>query len=153
MTLNWLGVAMGAVTFLAIWIGHVSVRKIEAASASLWPPTVLALVLGLALEAGALISHSTYVSGALGIAGITVLWDALEFTRQHNRIKHGHAPANPRNPRHARLLAENPSASTVDWLNREPVGRPVKADEALALVASHQPTGRPSPASRPERAA
>ena len=123
MTLNWIGPVMAAAAFIGIWCGHVGVRKIEAASPTLWLPTVSALVIGLALEVTALLSRSLYLSGALGIVGITVLWDALEFTRQHNRVKHGHAPANPANPRHAHLLAESKSATTINWLDREPLGR------------------------------
>lgn len=125
MTLNWIGLVAAAATFFGIWFGHVGVRKIEAASPSLWLPTAIAVALGLALEIGALLSGRLYLSGALGIVGMTVLFDALEFTRQHNRVKHGHAPANPNNPRHARLLAEHKSARTTDWLKREPVGHPV----------------------------
>jgi len=123
MTLNWIGLVAAVSAFFAIWFGHVGVRKIEAASPTIWLPTLIALVLGLIMEAGALIVGDLYVSAALGIVGITVLWDALEFTRQQNRVKHGHAPANPNNPRHARLLAENKSATIVNWLEREPVGQ------------------------------
>ncbi len=126
MTLNWIGLVAAAATFFSIWFGHVGVRKIEAASPSLWLPTAIAVALGLALELGALLSGNLYLCGALGIVGITVLFDALEFTRQHNRVKHGHAPANPNNPRHARLLAEHKSATTTDWLKREPIGHPVE---------------------------
>lgn len=122
MTLNWIGVVAAVAAFFAIWFGHVGVRKIEAASLTIWLPTLIALALGLIMEAGALITDNLYVSAVLGIVGITVLWDALEFTRQQNRVKHGHAPANPKNPRHARLLAENKSATTVNWLDREPTG-------------------------------
>ena len=123
MTLNWIGLVTAVAAFFAIWFGHVGVRKIEAASPTIWLPTLIALVLGLIMEVGALIADSFYVSAALGIVGITVLWDALEFTRQQNRVKHGHAPANPNNPRHARLLAENKSTTTVNWLEREPIGQ------------------------------
>ncbi len=126
MTLNWIGVVAAAATFFSIWFGHVGVRKIEAASPTLWLPTAIAVALGLALEIGALLSGNLYLTGALGIVGMTVLFDALEFTRQHNRVKHGHAPANPNNPRHARLLAEHKSATTTDWLKREPIGRPME---------------------------
>lgn len=126
MTLNWIGVVAATATFFSIWFGHVGVRKIEAISPTIWLPTVIALALGMALEIGALLSNSLYLSAALGTAGITVLWDALEFTRQHHRVKHGHAPANPNNPRHARLLAEHKSATTTDWLKRDPIGHPVE---------------------------
>ncbi len=132
MTLNWIGLVAAVATFFAIWFGHVGVRKIEAASPTIWLPTAIALVLGLALEIGGLLSDNLYLSGALGIVGMTVLFDALEFTRQHNRVKHGHAPANPNNPRHARLLAEHQSATTTDWLKRDPIGRPVEIGKAGA---------------------
>ena len=131
MTLNWMGLAAAAATFFGIWFGHVGVRKIEAASPTIWAPTVIALTLGLALEAGALLANNLYLSGALGIVGMTVLWDALEFSRQHKRIAHGHAPANPNNPRHARLLSEYKSATTTNWLDRDPVGHPVKPETSL----------------------
>jgi hypothetical protein len=45
----------------------------------------------------------------LGILGITLLWDALEMTRQQRRICKGHAHANPDNPRHARILEQYPA--------------------------------------------
>ena len=126
MTLNWIGVVAATATFFSIWFGHVGVRKIEAASPTLWLPTAIAVALGLALEIGALLSGNLYLTGALGIVGMTVLFDALEFTRQHSRVKHGHAPANPNNPRHACLLAEHKSATTTDWLKRDPIGHPVE---------------------------
>jgi hypothetical protein len=128
MSLNWIGPVAAAATFLSIWFGHVGVRKIEAASLALWVPASIAAALGLALETGALLTHSLFISGALGIVGMTLLFDALEFYRQHRRVAHGHAPANARNPRHARLLAENPSATTIDWLKREPAGHPVRLE-------------------------
>ncbi len=131
MTLDWIGVVAAAATFFGIWFGHVGVRKIEAVSPTIWLPTVIGLALGLALEAGALLADNLYLSGALGIVGMTVLFDALEFSRQHKRIAHGHAPANPNNPRHARLLAESKSATTINWLDRDPVGHPVAQDSIL----------------------
>jgi hypothetical protein len=130
---NWIGLAAAGATFVGIWFGHVGVRKIEAITPNLWLPTALAAIAGLALEATALLSPSPYVSGPLGILGMTILWDGLEFTRQHNRVKHGHAPANPANPRHARLLAEG-GATPVDWLKREPVARRVEPAEARQLI-------------------
>ena len=123
MTLNWIGLVAAVAAFFAIWFGHMGVRKIEAASPTIWLPTLIALVLGLIMEVGAFVTDNLFLSATLGIVGITVLWDALEFTRQQNRIKHGHAPANPNNPRHVRLLAENKSATTVNWLDREPIGQ------------------------------
>ncbi len=151
MTINALGLVAAAATFFAIWGGHVGVRKLEAVAPTLWVPIVAALVLGLALEAAALLSPNVYVSGALGIVGVTVLWDALEFRRQHKRVARGHAPANPGNPRHTRLLREHPAATGVDYLDRDPVGRPVAAGEALALVTTGREAGQPAAASKQER--
>lgn len=137
MTLSFIGLVVALATFVGIWLGHVGVRKIEAASPTVWLPTVAALALGLGLEWAALRAGDLYLSGALGILGMTVLWDALEFTRQHNRVKHGHAPANPDNPRHARLLAEG-KATTLHPLDRDPVGYPVSAARPDSLVAQKE---------------
>lgn len=138
MTPNWIGVVAAGATLLAVWFGHVGVRKVEAVSPAHWRPAAVALALGLGLEMGALVSINPYVSGVLGIIGMTVMWDALEFARQHNRVKRGHAPANPRNARHARLLAENGAATSLDWLKRDPVGRRVGPEEAVALVQAQE---------------
>ncbi len=103
MTLNTIGLVAAAATFFSVWAGHVAVRAIEARVARLWIPIAVSAGLGLALEVAALFSPLP-VSAALGIVGITLLWDALEFRRQHGRVARGHAPANPMNPRHARLI-------------------------------------------------
>jgi hypothetical protein len=57
--------------------------------------------------------------------GLTLLWDAFEFVRQSRRVMKGHAPANPDNPRHAGYLQKHDTATTRDWLNRDPHGRPL----------------------------
>jgi hypothetical protein len=122
MTLNGIGVVAALATFFGVWIGHVTVRKVEYRAPDLRVPMFIAVVSGLTLEVVALSSTNLDVSGACGILGITVLFDALEFRRQFKRVKKGHAPANPNNPRHAPLLAEG-QATTIDWLKREPVGQ------------------------------
>jgi hypothetical protein len=118
--MNTLGLTAAATAFLAIWIGHVAVRKIEAASPVIWIPTVIALALGLITEYCSLVTNNLNLKIVFGIVGVTLLWDALEFTRQQKRIRKGHAPANPNNPRHAKILAEFPSATTQDLLKHEP---------------------------------
>ncbi|MEW5829871.1 MAG: DUF4491 family protein [Chloroflexota bacterium] len=126
MELNLTGLIAAASAFLGVWLGHVSVRLIERNAKSLLPPILIVLVLGLAFETFSLITNYQLLSTALGILGITLLWDAFEFVRQEKRVKKGHAPANPSNPRHARFLAEPGSrATTVDLLKREP-GRQVQ---------------------------
>ncbi len=122
MTLNAIGVVAALATFLGVWIGHVTVRKVEYRAPDLRVPMLIAAIIGLALEIAALSSTSLYVSGACGILGMTALFDALEFRRQFKRVKKGHAPANPNNPRHAPLLAAG-QATTIDLLKRDPVGQ------------------------------
>ena len=119
--MNWIGLIAALTAFLSIWVGHVAVRKIEAASRTIWQPTIIAVMLGITLEAFSLTTVNRPLSTVFGITGITLLWDALEFTRQQKRIIKGHAPANPNNPRHAKILAEHNSHATLhDLLKREP---------------------------------
>jgi hypothetical protein len=123
--MNPLGLVAALAAFSGIWFGHVAVRRIESISPTIWLPTTLFVIVGTALEWFSLSTSNVLLSTAFGILGFTFLWDALEFTRQQNRVKKGHAPANPRNPRHARLLREYPSATTLDLLKRDPLGKPV----------------------------
>jgi hypothetical protein len=122
MTSNMIGVVAAFATFLGVWIGHITVRKVEYRAPDLRIPMLTAVIIGLTLEFAALSSGSLSVSGACGILGMTALFDALEFRRQFKRVKQGHAPANPNNPRHAPLLIEG-KATTVDLLKREPLGQ------------------------------
>jgi hypothetical protein len=133
MNLNWIGLAAALGAFFGIWFGHVAVRKIEFVVPDIRPPTWIAAAGGLVLEAASLAAGNLAVSALLGILGVTLLWDALEFGRQQNRVKHGHAPANPNNPRHARILAEHPEATAFDWLARSPRGRAYSPDELRAI--------------------
>lgn len=136
MTLNWIGLIAAVATFFGVWIGHISVRKIEYLSPTIWVPAGVALLLGLSLEFAALLSKNQPLSAALGIFGITVLWDALEFWRQHRRVRKGYAPANPNNPRHVRLLQSSMLATNFDWLDRNPVGRKLTAEELQGIQGS-----------------
>ena len=135
MEINTLGLTAAVTAFVSIWIGHVAVRKTEFASPTIWLPTVIFTALGLLTEYCSLITDNWSLKTALGILGITLLWDAFEIYRQENRIKHGHAPANPNNPRHAKILAEHSSATTLDLLKRDPVGRQVSPEEAPKLIS------------------
>jgi len=137
MELNPIGLVAAASTFFGVWFGHVAVRKIESVSPTIWLPTLIFAAAGIMLEWLALSTFNLPLSAALGILGFTFLWDALEFTRQQNRIKKGHAPANPGNPRHVRLMGEYPVATTIDLLKRDPIGKPVSQTEAVQLVAEH----------------
>lgn len=134
MALNWTGLAAALATFLGIWWGHVAVRKIEAKLVDIRPAMAICLALGLGLWLAAVLTDLMPLAAALGILGMTLLWDAFEFYRQEKRVKIGHAPANSANPRHARFLAEYPAATILDLLNRDPLGRPVGPEEAASLV-------------------
>lgn len=133
--MNWIGLVAALTAFLSIWFGHVAVRKIESMSRTIWIPTITALALGLITEYGSLITINLSLKTVLGITGITLLWDALEFTRQQKRVRHGHAPANPNNPRHAGILLKYSTATTLDLLKRDPVGRSVSTEEAPTLIS------------------
>ncbi len=134
MEINWIGLASAAATFLGVWLGHVSVRKIERDVERIWIPAALALLLGIGLELASFLADSLIVSTICGILGVTLLWDSLELDyRQPKRIMKGHAPANPRNPRHVRILATHPTATTIDWLDRDPRGIHFTADEIRAI--------------------
>lgn len=139
MELNLIGVVAAASTFFGVWFGHVSVRKIESRSRTIWLPTLLFAAAGASLGWISLVTSQLWLSTATGILGFTLLWDALEVTRQQNRVKHGHAPANPDNPRHARLLREHAGATTLNLLERDPLGKPVSPEQAVALVTKRQP--------------
>lgn len=135
--MNWIGLIAALTAFLSIWAGHVAVRKIEAESQTIWIPTVIAMLFGVSAEAVSISIVNRPLSTVFGIIGTTLLWDAFEFTRQQKRIIKGHAPANPNNPRHAKILAKYSSATIHNLLNREPVGRLVSHDEAIKLIAGH----------------
>jgi len=135
MNLNLTGLAAALATFLGVWLGHVAVRHFEARITDIRPAMRVCIVLGLGLWAGALFAESAPLAAGLGILGMTLLWDAYEFHRQEKRVKIGHAPANPANPRHARILAEFPTATTVDLLKREPRGRAYTPDELESKVS------------------
>ncbi|HEU4745179.1 MAG TPA: DUF4491 family protein [Anaerolineales bacterium] len=137
MELNYVGLVAALSTFAGVWFGHVAVRRIESISPTIWLPTTVFAVAGFSLEWFSLSTSNLFLSIASGILGFTLLWDALEFTRQQNRIKKGHAPANPNNPRHARLMQEYPAATTLDLLKREPIGQPVSHKEAIKLITGH----------------
>ena len=134
MEINLVGLASAAATFFGVWLGHVSVRKIEREVERIWIPAVLALTSGLGLELASFQAEGLIVSTICGILGITLLWDSLELAyRQPRRVMKGHAPANPHNPRHARILAEHPEATTIVWLARDPRGVPFSDEEIRAI--------------------
>ena len=143
--MNFIGLLAALTAFFSIWFGHVAVRKIESVSPTIWLPTLIFLALGLIVEilslsTPALASGASVVnrlwSVAFGILGITLLFEALELRRQQKRVKKGHAPANPNNPRHAKILAEHSSATILDLLKRDPIGHVISSDESTHLLSN-----------------
>lgn len=138
MNLQWIGLVAACATFFGVWFGHVAVRIIEAKAEKLWIPILGTLLVGLGFEIWSLTSDNFVINVATGILGITLLWDSFEFWRQQKRVIKGHAPANPTNPRHAHFLNKNKAVTTLDLLDRDPVGHPVSKDEAIQLVTEDQ---------------
>ena len=136
MEINIIGFAAALATFLGVWLGHVSVRKIERETANLWIPALIALAFGIGFEIASFLTSNLSLSAMCGILGVTLLWDSFEFYRQQKRIKHGHAPANPNNPRHAKILAEYPNATKIDWLKRDPRGSAYSTAELVSMKES-----------------
>ena len=134
--MNAIGVVAALATFLSVWFGHVAVRKIELRSPTIWLPTTIFAAVGIFVEFLSLSMVYRPFSVALGILGITLLFDALEFTRQQNRVKKGHAPANPNNPRHAKILSEHTSATTEDLLKRDSKSHTALVDEISQLISN-----------------
>jgi hypothetical protein len=96
VTLQWAGLVLAVLTTGTIGLGHVAVRKLNYRYGT--KPAPVLLVLGLAFLSLSLIAANNLVSAALGIVGMTTLWDAVELIRQEERIRRGHAPANPNRP-------------------------------------------------------
>jgi hypothetical protein len=117
------GLWMALATFLGIWLGHVSVRWVEAHSRHIWIPITAYAAGGVILNIFSPFAPNLIVAGVSSILGITLLWDAFEVYRQEKRVRKGHAPANPNNPRHAAILAAG-YGTTEDLLEREPQGVP-----------------------------
>jgi hypothetical protein len=138
MPLNFLGLIAALATFLGVWFGHVIVRKIEFHATNIYIPAALFLFTGIAFEYFSIVTNDIHLSTALGILGITFLWDALEFFRQQKRIQVGHAPANPGNPRHARILIDHQAATAFDWLARYPAGRALTFEEIQQIGESQK---------------
>ena len=91
--MEWTGLVLSIVTVATIGFGHVMVRKVNYLYGT--KPVPFVGLLGIGILTASVFAESTVVSGALGIAGITTLWDAIELVRQEKRVLKGHAPKNP----------------------------------------------------------
>ncbi|MCX8062425.1 MAG: DUF4491 family protein [Anaerolineales bacterium] len=124
MEKNFIGVVSAIAAFSGIAIGHILVRWLEFRVVRLWIPLGSFLALGFSFEVFSLNILNLYAKTAFGIFGFTLLWDAVELIRQQQRVRCGHAPANPCNARHRRFLEVTPSsATTIDYLRDETPNR------------------------------
>jgi hypothetical protein len=96
MTLQSAGLVLAVLTFGTIGLGHVAVRELNYRYGT--KPAPFLLILGLAFLGLSLLVADNLASAALGIVGMTTLWDTVELIRQEERIRRGHAPANPDRP-------------------------------------------------------
>jgi hypothetical protein len=96
MTLQWTGLVLALITFGTIAFGHVAVRKLNYLYGT--KPAPYVLLTGLAFLFLSLQMNNDLTSAALGILGMTTLWDSFELVRQEERIRRGHAPQNPQRP-------------------------------------------------------
>lgn len=114
--MNLIGIWMTVITLLGIWSGHVAVRWLEYRLNHLWVACLPLTAAGLALLAVSTRAELPALSAGLGLAGIILVIDAVELIHQDHRVKIGRAPANPANPRHARILRKFPAAVTTNPL-------------------------------------
>lgn len=134
--MNFIGIIAALSTFLSVWFGHVAVRKIESISPTIWLPSMAFTALAFLVAFFSLSTASRALSVAAGIFAITLLIDALELGRQQNRVRKGHAPAHPNNPRHARILKEYQTAATHDPLKRDPILQSSATEDANHLLSN-----------------
>ncbi len=96
MIVQWAGPMLAILTLGTIAFGHVAVRKVNYLFGT--KPTPYVFALGLIFLFISLLVADNLASAALGILGVTTLWDSFELVRQEERIRRGHAPANPERP-------------------------------------------------------
>ena len=96
MTFQWAGPALAVVTLATIGFGHVMVRRLNYSYGT--KPVPIVAGLGLLFLFLSLRTANDLTCAVLGIVGVTTLWDGFELYRQEERVRRGHAPANPDRP-------------------------------------------------------
>lgn len=96
MILQWAGPVLAVATLATIGLGHVAVQKMNYLYGT--KPTPCVFVMGLVFLFFSLRVTGNIASAVLGIIGTTTLWDSYELIRQEERVRRGHAPANPNRP-------------------------------------------------------
>ncbi len=95
MTLQWAGPILAFITFAAIGIGHVLVRRLHARFGT--RPGVPLFLAGILLMAGSALAAEDLLSGALGMIAVTVIWDGIEIFRQEKRYQRDRLQKEARN--------------------------------------------------------
>ena len=91
---NFMGLAIGACTFLAIGVFHPIVIKAEYyLGTRIWWAFLLAGVLFLVAS---VLVHHVLVSSLLGVTGFSCFWSILELFQQQERVHKGWFPRNPK---------------------------------------------------------
>ncbi|HLE16025.1 MAG TPA: DUF4491 family protein [Anaerolineales bacterium] len=85
MSLGWAGVVLALVTLVTIAVGHELVRRLHSSFGT--RPAVPLFALGAAVLLAGLLSSGDLLSAALGITGVTLIWDGVEIYRQEGRMK------------------------------------------------------------------
>lgn len=92
--MNGYGLELAVITFFIIGIFHPIVIKAEYHfTRRCWP---VFLAAGVLLIGGSFFAENIMVSCILGVAGCSCLWSIKELFEQHNRVKKGWFPANPK---------------------------------------------------------
>lgn len=90
MSFNYYGIIMGIAMLIATGIGHIIVIKGEYHfGIKLWP---LFLVIGILSLVFSVILKNPFISGILGIVGVTFLWGIGELFKQKERVQKGWFP-------------------------------------------------------------
>ena len=92
--MNFEGIIIGLATFLTIGIFHPIVIKAEYyfGRRCWWG----FLAGGLVFMAASLLTENTYISIVLGVIAFSALWGIHEVFQQHQRVKKGWFPMNPK---------------------------------------------------------
>ena len=92
--MNVTGLVIGAAAFLCIGVFHPIVIKAE----YYWGVRCwwLFLMFGIGCLAGSLFANGVVPAALLGVAGFSSLWSIIELFKQHERVRKGWFPRNPK---------------------------------------------------------
>jgi hypothetical protein len=85
VTLQPAGIILALITFGTIAAGHVLVRRLHARYGV--RPALPLFALGALILISSLVARSNLLSAALGLTGVTIVWDGIEMYRQEKRMR------------------------------------------------------------------